>query len=39
MAHAAAVLGLLVDDLRIENIETTAKTLPEFPQLWSELAG
>ncbi|MEU8224869.1 3-phosphoshikimate 1-carboxyvinyltransferase [Kribbella sp. NPDC048915] len=39
MAHSAAVLGLLVDDLRIENIETTAKTLPEFPQLWSELAG
>jgi 3-phosphoshikimate 1-carboxyvinyltransferase len=39
MAHAAAVLGLLVDDLRIENIGTTAKTLPEFPQMWSELAG
>jgi 3-phosphoshikimate 1-carboxyvinyltransferase len=39
MAHAAAVLGLLVDDLRIENIGTTAKTLPEFPEMWSELAG
>jgi len=39
MAHAAAVVGLLVDDLLIENIGTTAKTLPEFPQLWSELAG
>ncbi|MFG1817490.1 3-phosphoshikimate 1-carboxyvinyltransferase [Kribbella sp. NPDC049174] len=39
MAHAAAVLGLLVDDLRIENIGTTAKTLPEFPELWSGLAG
>jgi 3-phosphoshikimate 1-carboxyvinyltransferase len=39
MAHSAAVVGLLVDDVRIENIETTAKTLPEFPQLWSELAG
>ncbi|MGW7684960.1 3-phosphoshikimate 1-carboxyvinyltransferase [Kribbella sp. NPDC054772] len=39
MAHAAAVLGLLVDDLAIENIATTAKTLPEFPELWSELAG
>jgi 3-phosphoshikimate 1-carboxyvinyltransferase len=39
MAHAAAVLGLLVDDLRIENIATTAKTLPEFPEMWSELAG
>ncbi|TDW91719.1 3-phosphoshikimate 1-carboxyvinyltransferase [Kribbella sp. VKM Ac-2566] len=38
MAHAAAVVGLLVDDLQIENIGTTAKTLPEFPQLWSGLA-
>jgi 3-phosphoshikimate 1-carboxyvinyltransferase len=39
MAHAAAVLGLLVDDLRIENIETTAKTLPEFPDMWPGLVG
>ena len=39
MAHAAAVLGLLVDGLEIENIATTAKTLPEFPELWSGLAG
>jgi 3-phosphoshikimate 1-carboxyvinyltransferase len=39
MAHAAAVLGLLVDGLQIENIATTAKTLPEFPDMWSELAG
>ncbi|TCO45644.1 3-phosphoshikimate 1-carboxyvinyltransferase [Kribbella antiqua] len=39
MAHAAAVLGLLVDGLEIENIGTTAKTLPEFPEMWSGLAG
>jgi 3-phosphoshikimate 1-carboxyvinyltransferase len=39
MAHAAAVLGLLVDGLQIENIGTTAKTLPEFPELWSGLAS
>lgn len=39
MAHAAAVLGLLVDGLEIENIATTAKTLPEFPQMWSELVS
>ncbi|TCO34104.1 3-phosphoshikimate 1-carboxyvinyltransferase [Kribbella steppae] len=38
MAHAAAVLGLLVDGLQIENIGTTAKTLPEFPELWSGLS-
>ncbi|TDO52256.1 3-phosphoshikimate 1-carboxyvinyltransferase [Kribbella sp. VKM Ac-2527] len=39
MAHAAAVAGLVVDGLAIENIETTAKTMPEFPELWSVLAG
>ncbi|GAA0619189.1 3-phosphoshikimate 1-carboxyvinyltransferase [Kribbella sandramycini] len=39
MAHAAAVLGLLVDGVLIENIGTTAKTLPEFPELWSGLVG
>ena len=37
MAHAAAVLGLAVDGLEIENIGTTAKTMPEFPDLWSAL--
>ncbi|MFC6162034.1 3-phosphoshikimate 1-carboxyvinyltransferase [Kribbella jiaozuonensis] len=39
MAHAAAVLGLLVDGLQIENIGTTAKTLPEFPDMWSGLTS
>jgi 3-phosphoshikimate 1-carboxyvinyltransferase len=39
MAHTAAVLGLLVDGIAIENIGTTAKTLPEFPELWSGLVG
>ncbi|MFI5712189.1 3-phosphoshikimate 1-carboxyvinyltransferase [Kribbella sp. NPDC051620] len=39
MAHAAAVLGLVVPGLEIENIATTAKTLPEFPELWSALVN
>jgi 3-phosphoshikimate 1-carboxyvinyltransferase len=39
MAHAAAVLGLVVAGLEIENIATTAKTMPEFPDLWSALVG
>ncbi len=39
MAHAAAVVGLLVDGLLIENIGTTAKTLPAFPELWSGLVS
>ncbi|WBQ07193.1 3-phosphoshikimate 1-carboxyvinyltransferase [Kribbella sp. CA-293567] len=39
MAHAAAVLGLVVPGIEIENIATTAKTLPEFPELWSALVS
>ena len=39
MAHAAAVVGLAVDGVRIENIGTTAKTMPEFPDLWSALVS
>ena len=39
MATAGAVIGLVVPDVRVENIATTAKTLPEFPQLWAEVVG
>ena len=34
MAHAGAIIGLAVDDVVVENIATTAKTLPEFAELW-----
>jgi 3-phosphoshikimate 1-carboxyvinyltransferase len=37
MATAGAVIGLVVPGVRVENIATTAKTLPEFPRLWAEL--
>lgn len=39
MATAGAVIGLVVDGVRVENIATTAKTLPQFPQMWLELIG
>jgi 3-phosphoshikimate 1-carboxyvinyltransferase len=32
---AAAVLGLVVPDVKIENAATVAKTLPEFTALWA----
>jgi 3-phosphoshikimate 1-carboxyvinyltransferase len=35
MAMAAAVIGLVVTDLKVENVETTAKTLPGFADLWT----
>ena len=37
LATAAAVLGLVVPDIEVENIATTRKTLPDFPGLWSSL--
>jgi 3-phosphoshikimate 1-carboxyvinyltransferase len=39
IAHAAAVLGLVVDGVRIENVATTSKTLPDFPGLWTQMLG
>jgi 3-phosphoshikimate 1-carboxyvinyltransferase len=34
MAMAGAIIGLAVDGVNIEDIETTTKTLPEFAALW-----
>jgi 3-phosphoshikimate 1-carboxyvinyltransferase len=37
MAHAAAVLSLAVPGLAIENVETTAKTHPDFVGAWTAM--
>ena len=37
LATAGAVIGLVVPGIDVENIETTRKTFPDFPGLWSEL--
>jgi len=37
MATAGAIIGLAVKDLIVENIETTKKTLPDFPGMWQEM--
>ncbi|MFJ8073015.1 3-phosphoshikimate 1-carboxyvinyltransferase [Streptomyces sp. NPDC096176] len=39
MATAGSVIGLAVPDVQIENVATTAKTLPDFPQMWAEMLG
>jgi 3-phosphoshikimate 1-carboxyvinyltransferase len=39
IAHAAAVLGLVVDGVLVENVATTSKTLPGFPGLWTQMLG
>jgi len=35
LAHAAAVVGLAVPDVRLSDVACTAKTLPDFPALWN----
>jgi 3-phosphoshikimate 1-carboxyvinyltransferase len=37
MATTGALLGLVTEGVLIEDIATTAKTLPQFPDLWSQL--
>jgi len=37
MATCAAILGLRVPGVEVENVATTAKTLPNFPQRWNAL--
>jgi 3-phosphoshikimate 1-carboxyvinyltransferase len=39
MATTGAILGLVVPGIVIENIATTAKTLPQFPELWTTMVA
>jgi 3-phosphoshikimate 1-carboxyvinyltransferase len=39
MAHAAAVIGLVVPGVELTDVTCTAKTLPDFPALWSSMVG
>lgn len=37
MATAGAIIGLAVEGVVVENIETTRKTLSDFPGMWQEM--
>jgi 3-phosphoshikimate 1-carboxyvinyltransferase len=37
MATAGAIIGLRTSGIEIENIDTTNKTLPDFPRRWLEM--
>ncbi len=37
MAHAGVVVGSAVDDVLVEDVATTSKTYPGFPDAWSAL--
>lgn len=37
MATAGAIIGLVIPDVAVEDIETTAKTLPGFERMWAAM--
>lgn len=37
MATAGAIIGLAVKGVEVQDIGTTAKTMPDFPQLWADM--
>lgn len=37
IATAGAIIGLKVRDVQVDDITTTAKTFPEFPELWGRM--
>jgi 3-phosphoshikimate 1-carboxyvinyltransferase len=39
LAHAAAVIGLSVPGVELSDVACTAKTMPDFPALWSAMVG
>ncbi|RLK61090.1 3-phosphoshikimate 1-carboxyvinyltransferase [Actinokineospora cianjurensis] len=39
MATAGAIIGLVVPGVGVDDIATTAKTLPDFPAMWADLLG
>ena len=39
MATAGAIIGLKVDGVLVDDIETTSKTLPGFAGMWSDMLG
>ncbi|MFW0784130.1 3-phosphoshikimate 1-carboxyvinyltransferase [Gordonia sp. CPCC 206044] len=39
MATAGALIGLVVKGVSVDDIETTGKTLPDFPGMWQRMIG
>ena len=39
MATAGAIIGLAVPGVTVDDIETTSKTLPDFPGMWQQMVG
>ncbi|WP_199439435.1 3-phosphoshikimate 1-carboxyvinyltransferase [Umezawaea beigongshangensis] len=39
MATAGAIVGLVVPEVEVDDIGSTAKTMPDFPAMWTRMLG
>lgn len=39
LAHAGALLGLVVHGIELDDVASTSKTMPDFPRRWTTLVG
>ncbi|AMM21231.1 3-phosphoshikimate 1-carboxyvinyltransferase [Frondihabitans sp. PAMC 28766] len=39
MAHAAAIIGLAVPNVELDDVRVVSKTLPQFVELWTAMLG
>jgi 3-phosphoshikimate 1-carboxyvinyltransferase len=39
MAHAAAIIGLAVPNVELDDVRVVSKTLPQFVELWNTMLG
>jgi 3-phosphoshikimate 1-carboxyvinyltransferase len=39
MATAGAIVGLVVPEVEVDDIGSTAKTIPDFPAMWTRMLG
>ena len=39
MATAGALIGLVVPGVEVDDVDCTAKTIPDFPARWADLLG
>ncbi|MBL3698389.1 3-phosphoshikimate 1-carboxyvinyltransferase [Leucobacter luti] len=39
MATTGALIGLRIPDVEVEDVASTGKTLPQFPELWQRMLG
>ncbi len=39
MAHAGAIVGLVIPGVELDDVSCTTKTIDNFPELWEEMVS